>query len=357
MSNPKRASDASDVEDALYTIPEHMKATTKKQRFNARALKKLQVESIKIEAEHAKQLHFMEVRFQERLNEIYEQRKLIINGEKTPTEEEANFPLFNSKEKNYQDAFDKLEQIWNEKNLADDVKGIPNFWLNVLLNYSITERMISLKDRKALAHLTDIKCTVDLDKPAFVLHFHFSPNSYFENDVLEKRYNLSYAIDAKEPLDYDGLTIDSTTATSINWKNGNNFTKKVVQKNLRHITTGKKRIEDRTVKTDSFFNFFEPPSRKFADTELSAYNALMADYEVGQLIRENIVPRAVLFYLGEYADVYIGEDCDDYDEKDEGNLSHVSKGEAVEIDNEDLQENTSDHGSGCDSSGQVTDAA
>lgn len=49
------------------------------------------------------------------------------------------------------------------------------------------------------------------------------------------------------------------------------------------------------------------------DTE--AQELLQADFEVGQLFRDQIVPRAVLFYTGESAED--NDLFDDYDDVDE----------------------------------------
>ena len=46
---------------------------------------------------------------------------------------------------------------------------------------------------------------------------------------------------------------------TIDWKKGKNVTVKLVKKTQKHKNRGTKRTVTQTVKTDSFFNFFDPP--------------------------------------------------------------------------------------------------
>ena len=48
----------------------------------------------------------------------------------------------------------------------------------------------------------------------------------------------------------------------IDWKKGKNVTVKTVKKKQKHKGSGTTRTITKTVQSDSFFNFFSPPSRK-----------------------------------------------------------------------------------------------
>lgn len=57
------------------------------------------------------------------------------------------------------------------------------------------------------------------------------------------------------------------------------------------------------VKNDSFFNFFDPPplpEDPEAEVDAETQELLTADFEIGHYIRERIIPRAVLFFTGDY---------------------------------------------------------
>ena len=58
------------------------------------------------------------------------------------------------------------------------------------------------------------------------------------------------------------------------------------------------------VKNDSFFNFFDPPplpEDPEAEVDAETQELLTADFEIGHYIRERIIPRAVLFFTGNYS--------------------------------------------------------
>jgi nucleosome assembly protein 1-like 1 len=57
----------------------------------------------------------------------------------------------------------------------------------------------------------------------------------------------------------------------------------------------------KTVKNDSFFNFFDPPAipdDPEAEVDAETQDLMTADFELGHYIRERIVPRAVLYFTG-----------------------------------------------------------
>ena len=58
------------------------------------------------------------------------------------------------------------------------------------------------------------------------------------------------------------------------------------------------------MKNDSFFNFFDPPplpEDPEAEVDAETQELLTADFEIGHYIRERIIPRAVLFFTGNYS--------------------------------------------------------
>ena len=58
----------------------------------------------------------------------------------------------------------------------------------------------------------------------------------------------------------------------------------------------------KTVKNDSFFNFFDPPAipEDPEDLDPEMQDLLTSDFEVGHYIRERIIPRAVLYFTGKF---------------------------------------------------------
>lgn len=87
-------------------------------------------------------------------------------------------------------------------------------WGEDFLADYITER-----DKKALLHLQDVRCIKTTN--CFELEFYFSPNPFFEDTTLKKKYNMA-----------DGVAhvLKDATATEIRWKEGKNLTVKTIEK-------------------------------------------------------------------------------------------------------------------------------
>lgn len=169
-------------------------------------------------------------------------------------------------------------------------------------------------DEPILASLTDVECSVSEGSPmTFTLTFKFAPNDFFSNAALTKTYTLTCAIDAKDPFAFDGPEIVACTGSRIEWKaKEKNVTVKQIKKKQKHKQKGNTRFVTKEVKADSFFNFFDPPAHS-PDTDLDELDddtrdLLNADFELGQILRDRVVPRAVLYFTGEAAD-----DDDDFD--------------------------------------------
>ena len=110
----------------------------------------------------------------------------------------------------------------------------------------------------------------------FTLYFHFSPNDYFENQVLTKTYELKCEPQEDDPFSFEviiqmhlsssiivfnifvlqGPEIIKCTGCTVEWKKGKNLTVKQVKKKQKHKSKGSIRTVTKQVKADSFFNFF-----------------------------------------------------------------------------------------------------
>uniref|UniRef100_A0A915HN41 Nucleosome assembly protein 1-like 1 n=1 Tax=Romanomermis culicivorax TaxID=13658 RepID=A0A915HN41_ROMCU len=238
-------------------------------------------------------------------------RNKIVNGEYEPTDEEADFksPIA--------ELPSELKEKLSVANGAADTtaegqKGIPDFWLTLFRHTEIIGDMIQEHDEPILKHLTNVEVTINKEPMAFSLQFYFSPNEYFTNSVLTKEYTMKCDPDEDDIFDFDGPEIVHCKGTHIDWKQDKNVTVKKIKKKQKHKAKGATRFVTKEVKTDSFFNFFAPPEET-EDMDEDTKDILNADFEIGQIIRDRIVPRAVLYFTGEAHD----EDDDDYEEDDE----------------------------------------
>jgi nucleosome assembly protein 1-like 1 len=82
------------------------------------------------------------------------------------------------------------------------------------------------------------------------------------------------------------------------------------------------------VPTESFFNFFSPPAVPGEDDDAASdiEERLELDYQLGEDIKEKLIPRAIDWFTGEalaFEEIedYDGEDLDDEDDEDEDDLS------------------------------------
>ncbi|CAI4224371.1 unnamed protein product [Auanema sp. JU1783] len=283
------------------------------------ALKGNQLKSIEIESKFYEKVHNLEKEFEADFAKIYKERRDIVTGEHEPTEEEANFPLLHG-----MDEEDKAE-LYSRSSPDDGTKGIPAFWLQVLRSTDGIGEVIRECDEPILEHLIDINTEVSVSPPGFTIFFHFSPNPFFKNTILKKKYELQISPDHEAPFDFDGPIVSGSTGDVIEWEEGKNVTKKVVKKKAKKGANAG-RFLTKTVQNESFFNFFTPIDPAEVNQEAADHNKLeltRVDYELGQLLRDHVIPRAVLFYTGEndLSDDFdlSGEDFEDDDsEEDDG---------------------------------------
>nr|CAB3264198.1 nucleosome assembly protein 1-like 1 [Phallusia mammillata] len=289
------------------------------------ALKNLQVESTKVEAKFYEEVHELERKYADLYKPLFEKRQTIVNGIYEPTDDECEWVSDEEEEgaEKKEDAADEVNEISEnvqdkmkvEETETDPAKGIPEFWLTIFKNVSLLQDMVQEHDEPILVHLLDIR--VLFSKPnepmGFTLEFVFESNAYFSNNVLTKYYKLQSQPDEKDPFSFEGPEIVSCTGCKIDWVKGKNITVKTIKKKQKHKGRGTVRTVTKQVPNDSFFNFFSPPEGQEDDVEMdSDTEALLAsDFEIGHLLRDRIVPRAVLYFTGE------ANDDEDYEEEEE----------------------------------------
>ncbi|XP_055543831.1 nucleosome assembly protein 1-like 1 [Wyeomyia smithii] len=227
------------------------------------ALKQIQLDLLTKEADFHKQIYSLEVEFQKSLSGVFEERRRIVNG------------------------FEATES--QQQEVASDANGIPEFWLTVFKRAPFLQDMLHEQDEPALKCLLDVR-SISINQPrsGFVLEFEFGPNDYFSNHTLTKRYEMECVPDVEKLLSFDGFEIYDSTGCEINWKDGRNLTLATVDGTERSV--------------DSFFNFFDP-KKLLAKTDSATYKQFMEfDFEIGYYIKERVVPRAILFFNGEFID-------------------------------------------------------
>ncbi|KAH8387055.1 hypothetical protein KR093_004413 [Drosophila rubida] len=291
-------------------------------------LKNLQLDQLHLEAEFYGELAKLQQKYMAKYQPLYEQRRDIIAGLVDTTQETRKW---NSPPKTGGMADDEMGDFLRSSlerctNLPKDVKGIPEFWLNVFKNTPMLCDMLHPEDLPVMGKLTDIavKCS-ELDD-SFVLEFHFSSNTYFSNAVLTKEYFQRVTVQPDDPFQFDGPEVYRCQGCTIDWLPNMDLTMRTETKRQRHKQTGMVRCFTQQTPLESFFNFFSPPELEANGTKSEdnsnehIMRVLEADYDVGHFLRTRIIPRAVLYYTGEVVDDEddeLEDDDDDFSSSDE----------------------------------------
>lgn len=287
-----------------------------------KALKNLQMDTVKVEAEYYKEVHALDIKYQAKYDEINQRRSKVVSGGHEPSGVELEWPSEDEDEDPEVSVTKKVEALTLHPDFPAEASGLPKFWLHTLKNGNEEALMglIEPHDEPVLEHLTDITVTLTDDNTGFTLSFAFQENPFFTNQVLTKEYSLRNGPDPEAPLSYDGPEIISCKGCTIEWKEGMNVTDKT--RKVETIT-GKKAEPGapEEVKVDSFFTFFNPPACDLdgtgdAEMEDDDRAILAVDFDVGFAIKEKIIPRAVMYFTGEIFDDDEFEDCEDEDEEE-----------------------------------------
>lgn len=273
----------------------------------------------------------LERQYSEKIAAVYRERYLITSGKREPTASEL----------------EGFSESGVQEVGGDEVKGIPNFWLNALRNHPHISPTITEADAKALVHLKDVRVALLAETPGFRLEFEFEPNDYFENKVLTKEYRLASPDDCgfSEEFEYD-----YATGTKISWKAGRSLCFKTVVRTQKHRTQKTTRTVRREEPTESFFHFFDPPQmpegKEQEDEEMLEEDELeeletriRADYEIGEAIKDHVVPMAAEWFTGDALNyIDLEENDDDYDDDDYDEEDYDDEDEDEDEDDEDEDE-------------------
>merc|ERR1719341_1210239 len=92
-----------------------------------KALKKIQLEATKIEAQFYEEVHLLECKYHEKFGPLYTKRATITKGDYEPNEDECEWPSDSEEEAEEEDK---------------DIKGIPSFWLTIFKNVEMIADMV-----------------------------------------------------------------------------------------------------------------------------------------------------------------------------------------------------------------------
>jgi len=137
-----------------------------------KALKKIQFESTKIEAQFYEEVHLLECKYHTKFEPLYAKRSTITKGDYEPTEDECEWPSDSEDEDESALAKEvnekaKLESEEKKTEEEKDVKGVPQFWLTIFKNVEMISDMIQEADEPALETLNDVTLSFSEKNPMF----------------------------------------------------------------------------------------------------------------------------------------------------------------------------------------------
>ncbi|ETW78468.1 hypothetical protein HETIRDRAFT_479626 [Heterobasidion irregulare TC 32-1] len=297
----------------IESLPDNVK-------LSVEALKGVQVKQNELQNQYKRECFELEKKYLDLQKPLYDRRHALISGTAQPTPEELEAGAAQSLK-------DDPDHKPLDSSSAAAAAAIPEFWLTALRNHVGLAELITERDAAALKHLTDIRIEYlppTEPKPGFKLLFSFGPNDYFENSLLEKTYVY------QEEVGYSGdFVYDRAIGTEIKWKEDQDLTKEFEIKKQRNKNTNRTRLVRKARPTESFFNFFSPPvppnedaidNGDIEEEELDELEEkLEMDYQIGEDIKEKIIPRAIDYFTGkalEY-DMLDEDDDDDYEDLDD----------------------------------------
>lgn len=240
---------------------------------------------------------------------------------------------------------------------------IDDFWPRVLENCELFRENVTERDAVALRYLYNLTCDTVTETPdianssnsknganvnaqkdgetgsegsqtaaeslpvgSFTLRFYFKENPFFDNDVLVKTYVM-------QEDNFEDLA--EARGCKIEWKRNMDLTVRLLKKKGRN---GRAMIKKQAV--DSFFNFFSPPGEMLkngpeADPSLidDFEDVMSADFEIGDCIRSDLIPRAFYYFLNIAESDYDSEESEDdgedeSEDEDEGEEDNEEEEEA-----------------------------
>lgn len=172
-----------------------------------------------IDEQEEKLYRELELKYDALYQEVYESRRLLLQGLVPPAEDLLKQYDARAKELDDEDYKNVEADPIDVKDIQNTPLGVYGFWFKVMLNDGIVGRLIQEKDRPILMHLIDVQCFLHAQGFGFDLVFTFEKNDYFSNEALKKTFVMS-----KQNI------IDKCEGTVITWKDGKDVTKKKVKK-------------------------------------------------------------------------------------------------------------------------------
>lgn len=276
--------------------------TTAEEPAIVKACKEIEDKILAKQLEHEKEVHRLVLEYTSKQKQILDARKKIL--------------------------LEGIEEMKPEESAKNKgTPGLDGFWLHAMSKHSAFDELIQEHDEDVLQYVKDIEVQLtDSPNSGFGVTFIFAENPYFTNTELKKMYKTKCANHFNGQLD-----VEEVTATEIQWKEGKDVTVEMRAKKAKGPLAKKKLakpIKTLQARRSFFRDFFRnlKPGMELDEDDLEwAMSVKMSqedpddvddddsdekmcgylidhDFEVGSVIKDALVPRAVRYYTGEMAD-------------------------------------------------------
>ncbi|KAI8866547.1 nucleosome assembly protein [Ramicandelaber brevisporus] len=246
--------------------------------------KGLQKEIHTLEAQKERELYALRLKYALKFNSVQQKVVAIANGDHEPSSDEiaAGIPLYE------QDKDEDEPEYKDDGKVSDaNLKGVPDFWLQVISGHPLMQNILNPEDVAPLRSLKNVVVEEVADKPlSFKLVFTFAKNDHFDNEVLTKTINYKQGEPNGKPQPH------STEGTKINWKS-------------------------EKADVESFFDLFRTTeagdnSEEQAEAIINVANMMMDD-DMACLFKDHLIPHAVDWFTGKAMEYDISQDLLDQD--------------------------------------------
>lgn len=214
----------------------------------------------------------------------------------------------------------KVEQKYNTKRKplfkkrADIIQRIPSFWVTAFINHPHISTLLEEVEEEALHYMSSVEVEEFEDiKSGYKIHMHFNTNPYFSNTTLTKEFRLA---NAGDPV---------TISTPINWK-----TPEASTNQLRELLAQSQKLANgegsskRKLKPENktFFGWFVDNQDPAAD-------------ETAEVIKDDLWPNPLHYYLVPDIEVEAEDEEEDLDEDEEEDIEEEEEGDEDDEDDAD----------------------
>lgn len=208
--------------------------------------------------------------------------------------------------------YNKLRRPYYDKR-NEIIKRIPKFWLTAFINHPQITAIIEEDEEDCLQYLNKLEVEEFEDiKSGYRIKLYFDKNPYFDNECLTKEFHLGSSGDP------------ASQSTPIQWKEGMDLAAKFAQRQAaaQESAKGRKRLlqQQRT-----FFTWF-------------CDNGDPSDDEIAEVIKDDMWPNPLQYFLVPDIEVENGDDEEDDEEIEEEIDESVVVLEEEEEDEENMGE-------------------